>query len=235
MGIVSANLLIGADIVDRSTYTTGSISPAAGALITLFVLSRLAAGAPNTPTVTGCSLTWVQINTTLNSGGNRRVTMFRAMGPAPSSGTLSIDHAGQTQTECDWVIDQHTGVDGGGANGAGAIVQSGVGTDGGTPGTTGTVSLSAFSSPYNMAYGGIVVQTSAVTISPGSGFTELAENITSEAGTDLESEYQLNQPSITWTWGAANTWLAIGIEIKAATFTPAIQLQPDCSRGLIIV
>lgn len=214
MALAFSNLTSGASTVDASSFTTASITPPSDTLILLTVSSRLASGAPNTPTVSGCGLTWVEITNVVNTGGNRRLTCFRARGSSPTSGTLTIDFGGQSQTEASWISDYVTDSDSSGTNGSGAIVQSATGSA--ASGTTSTVTLAAFGSSSNAAYG-VHVNTNPSAITPGSGFTELAENSTSESGTDMQSEYKLNDTTVDATWTGSGSWYSLAVEIKQAT------------------
>src|SRR5687768_12328361 len=87
---------------DAASYTTASLTPTANRLILLTVVSSFGTSGtnqPNNPTVTGCGLTWVNIGFNWHSGRNK-ISLFRAMGSAPSSGALTIDFGGQTQSAC---------------------------------------------------------------------------------------------------------------------------------------
>src|SRR5687767_13823040 len=120
---VTATALTGAmNNVDQSSYATASITPTANRLILCFVQSRASSAA--VPTLTGCGLTWVQVSTGANSTTALRLTLFRAMGAAPSTGALTIDFGGQVQANCSWSVVEFDGVDTSGTNGSGAIVQA---------------------------------------------------------------------------------------------------------------
>ena len=141
---------------DATSYATASVTPAANALILASFATRTGITAdPNTPTLTGCGLTWEVVQSVVydnTSSSRRRLTTFRAMGSSPSTGALTFDCGGQTQTGAVWSIDQFTNVDTSGTNGSGAVVQSAQSAildNSGTPATSLTVTLGAFSSPNN--------------------------------------------------------------------------------------
>lgn len=128
MAVSCSNLLANGSTTGATSYTTASVSPGANHLLLLQVKSRTNITAtPNTPTVTGLGLTWVQIGLPLDiddTGSSReRMTLWRAMG-TPTSGALTFDFAGQSQTHCEWLLDELSGTDTSGTNGSGAIVQS---------------------------------------------------------------------------------------------------------------
>jgi hypothetical protein len=107
-----------------SSYSiTAARALAANELGLVSVLNTKAAS-PDTPTLSGGGVTWVQIATAL-IGSTGRVTMFRAQGSAPSGTTLTADFAGANQTGCLIVVDACTGTKVDTANnGAAAITQS---------------------------------------------------------------------------------------------------------------
>lgn len=217
MALAVTNLTTGSSEVDATEFTTASVSPAADALILLTVATRRSGATPAEPTAAGCGLTWVVLKTQLSySAGtpNRRITIFRAMGASPSSGTIVISCT-DTQTEGAWCVDQITGTDTSGTHGSGAIVQNTSNNDAGSTATTCTLTLSAFGSANNMAYGG-KVHTSGGATTVGSGFTETCDIALSESGTGFQTQYKLNDTTVDWSWTGNNSWFAIAAEIKEA-------------------
>jgi len=98
-------------------------------------------------------------------------------------------------------------------NGAGAIVQNG--STSGDAANGLTVPLAAFGSASDVAYGVFGVVKNALAVSPGTGFTEIAEQPSGEATPgDLEAEWAVNHSSIAATWINLNGG-ALGVEIKA--------------------
>lgn len=198
-----------------NSYPTASVSPGANNLILVTVSSARAAGTIATPTVTGASMTWVQILSQgdAGAGSQRRITMFRGMSASPGSGALTLDFGGQSQDRAYYAVEQVTGTDTSGTNGSGAIVQSAGATNTGTQ-TGITVTLAAITSG-NATYGGVRKGT-ANTPAVGSGFTQLAA---SSATGFFNTEYQIGTDNtVDWTWGsesAAGT-VAVAIEVLAA-------------------
>lgn len=196
-----------------TSYATASVSPVANALTILAVASQFA-GTSNTPTATGASMTWAQIATGADATNNRRVTLFRALSASPGSGAVTIDFAGQSQSNAAWSIESCTGTDTSGTNGSGAVVQSGTAThDSGTSSTGLTVALSALGSANNATYG-MVRANGGSAIVAGSGFTALSNQTTIR----VHSEWKLNDANVAWTWASQLVISnAVGFEIKAAT------------------
>jgi hypothetical protein len=204
--IVANHLIINGDGVDRTSYTTASISPTANRLVVLSVYND--AASPNIPTVSGASMTWTQVVT--RTAGSVRITIFRALSATPGSGVLTIDFAGQTQAGCMWAVDEFSGVNKTGVNGISAIAQT-AGNDATGSQTGITVTLGSFSNANNATYG-VVEWGNNQAITEGSGFTELGE---SNAYVNLEVEFK-NSPdtSVDWTWSSgSNNSLAIALEI----------------------
>lgn len=229
---------------DATSYATASVSPASNALILASFATRTGITAdPNTPTLTGCGLTWEVVQSVVydnTSTSRRRLTTFRAMGSSPSSGALTFDCGGQTQTGAVWSIDQFTNVDTSGTNGSGAVVQSAQAAildNSGTPATSLTVTLGAFSSSNNATFG-VLASEFAGSEAPGSGFTQLGfTDNTPDTDLRLLSEWQAtNDTSVDFSFSGPNVGFGgIAIEIKANSgFTIApnfTDYKPNTGNG----
>mgnify|MGYP003395495187 CR=1 FL=1 len=180
----------------------------------LTVYSRIAAGTPNDATATGNSVTWVKVNSVAQS--NRKITTLRSMGASPTTGTISIDFAAQTQTMCGWSLAEFSGTDTTGTNGSGAIVQSP--TDTNTTGTPSTT-MTAFASTNNVAYYGVGHAANEGT-TPATGFAEIHDIGIAENGAGIETAWKVNDNTLDPTWTSTTVgWNLNAIEIKAATTT----------------
>lgn len=220
--ISATNLTFGGDTDGNSTATTASVSPSSNNLLLLTVSSRTGITVdPNQPTVTGNSLTWVAINSVVydtTGASRRRETVFRALGSSPTSGAISIDFGGQNQTNVIWNLDQISGMDTSGTNGSGAIVQSATNKDETGVLTSLTVTLSAFSSANNVAYGSFSTDTTT-TFTAGTGFTILKQL---QSSTDMATASEINtgnDTSVDINFDAAGGVGGIALEIKAAATT----------------
>jgi len=208
--MVTATNLTTGSASSGTSANTASISPSGNKLI-IVTVANYKSGTANTPTVSGDGLTFVQIQTTSGQSGTWKITMFRAMVASPSSGALTIDFGGNNQAAgIHWTVDQFDNVKTTGANGADAVVQSAIGTGGGS--STGlTVTLGAFANLLNATYGAVNAQA---TISPGSGFSEISEIGGVPTNGILESEFKdTNDTSVDWTWSSASYGNGIAIEI----------------------
>jgi hypothetical protein len=208
---------------DATSFTTGSVTPTADRLQLLAVVNTKSSTA-TLPTVSGDGLTWVQVATcTYDSSTAKRLTLFRALGASPSTGSLTIDFGGTTQTGIGWSWVEVSGTDTSGTNGSGAIVQAVCGTEATT--ATPSVTLSAFGNAANATYGAFGIGTNP-TCTAGTGFTKAGSFSHTTPASAICSEYQTaNDTSVDLTWSASNTGLGIGVEIKDATATGGTKRQ----------
>lgn len=224
MPVVEAPLTSGGtSSAGLSTATTASITPTANRLVLAAIHSEPSGTPATQPTLTGCGLTWVVVQS-LEFTAGARLTVFRALGASPTSGTLTFDFAGQTQIYVAWSIAEFGNVDTSGSNGSGAVVQSGKSS--GTS-TTPLVTLSAFGSTDNATYGaeGTFPKTP---VSAGSGFT-LIHNAGNDPGTTIScgTEWKnTNDTTVDFTT-SGNQWGCVGLEIK---FTAPVT-EHDLSGG----
>ena len=212
--ITQTLLTAGRSASNTRTYTTASISPAANALITVAVLMERPSGV-RTPSLSGGGMsTWTLVSSVdfaTTSSPDMRLMIFRAMSANPGSGTLTITFSSSPDNAM-WIVSQWDGVETGGTNGSAAIVQTGSQRSNGA--TNLTVSLAAFASANNVAYGVVGVARNGPTVSPGSGFTEISEQSSGEAS-DLAVEWASNQPTVRASWGSSVGAAVLGVEIKA--------------------
>lgn len=108
---------------NQTSYATGAYQPAVNSLVVAVVVNSKAAAA-DSPTFSGNGLTWVAMTNQTFFGNTIKITMFRAMGAAPTSTAGTADFAGATQTGCHIRVIQFANADTSGANGSGAIVQT---------------------------------------------------------------------------------------------------------------
>jgi len=225
-------LTVGYNTSNSGAYTTDVISPAPNALITVAVIGHRSSGATDPPTITGGGMAqWDVVATaTLDNASNprKRITVFRAMSAAPGSGPLTIDFPA-TQSNSQWIVSQWTGVATGGVNGAGAIGQTGTVNGDAVNGLT--VDLGSFSSPTNLAYGVFGVESSDPAITPGTGFTLIAEQPSNEGTkSDLMAEVASNDPTVDASWSGLDG-AGVAIEIKATAggnLPPTAGFTPSC-------
>lgn len=224
---------------NATSFATASWTPSANTLYLASVTTRTGITAnPNIPTASGNGLTWVQIATILyddSSSSRRRVTLFRAMGASPTTGALTFDEGGQTQTDGGWIIDEVTGMDTTGTNGSGAIVQSATNVD--VVGATSlTVTLGAFASANNATYGSFGYTTGGLAITIGSGFTQLADNTLGGSSTRVTTEWKsANDTTVDLSPDGTQQMGGIALEIKqAVASTPSLPFPNRLRRSTLI-
>lgn len=236
MAIAFANLGASAnpDInsgTDATSYANSSWTPPTDGLIVVDVIAKRAA-ALDTPTVSGNSLTWIQIGSTLNCGGNNHgLSRFAADASGSSAGATTISFGANTQLHCSASFYHVTGVDLAGGVAA-AFVQTVTAT--GT-GTTGTVPLAAAASSDNRPIVGFFhAQNEAKT--PRTNWTELDDLAGTSGIRNLETQYRSDafETTATATWATSDIWGGIASELKAeGAVQAAVALTPfvSISRG----
>lgn len=204
-----------------ASYNTASISPTANRLQFCVVASNPTTYAVpcNVTSITGCGLTWVHV-TSINFGANGdRLSVFRAMGAAPTTGALTIS-LDATTTSCMWQVMEFAGVDTTGTNGSGAVVQWGTSSTT-SAGTSASTALNAFASANNATFGafdavGVSGSVGNISATAGIGFTQIY-NVSSTEWTNLSTEWRAdNSVAVGETFSpAADVVGCIGIEIAA--------------------
>ena len=214
-GTIGQTLLTsGASATNGRPYTTASIAPAANALVTIAVLSRLSTGAV-TPTVSGGGMTsWTQVASVdydLIATPAARLVVFRAMSASPGSGAITLSFA-NSMGNAQWVVSQWTGVDQSGTNGSGAIGQ--IGRANGNSVTALAKALGAFGNANNVAYGLVGAGLNGPAVTPGAGFAEITETSTGEK-TLLESQWATNLTTVQGSLSSAANAGLLAIELVA--------------------
>lgn len=210
MPLITASALVTSSSgTGASSYATASITPTANSLVLAAVRANNGT-TPNTPTATGCSLTWVAIDTQAITAAGK-ITLFRALGAAPTAGAVTFDFGGLNNDQCHWQVSEFANVDTSGTNGSGAIIQSAKVTTDSV--TTITVTLAAFTSTNNATYG-CLGSNNTKAMTEGTGFTELGEDNANSR--TIETEWKnSNDTSVDWTVAAnGDTFGAIAVEIK---------------------
>lgn len=223
MAITPSTLTSALSTTDATSYATASITPTANRLVLLAIESRIAvgvAGGPQTPTATGCGLTWVTVATQTGYSGagtpNRKITILRAMGSSPSSGAVTIDFNAETQTHCGHSVIEFSDTNQTGTNGSGAIVQTAGANENGVNGTEATVTLASNISDENNITYAWALNTGPATITAGSGFTIHHSGSESEHGTYFVAETKTNSKTANCTWTGNNSWIIISAELAVS-------------------
>lgn len=217
MTVTATHLTTGSSTTNASSYNTASITPTANRLVLVGFTITVASSPSPTPAVTGCGLTWEQVDQTVV--GSRTVHVFRTMGAAPTTGALTI--AGASLTSALWSLVEYDGVDTSGTNGSGAIAQS----FNSKPANTTSLST-AFPVAPTAGNGGFAAVSINVqeNPTPGAGWSG---NATSQSApvTGLIGLFAGSCPAnvaASWTTSAAP--FVVGVEVKAAAAAAAASL-----------
>lgn len=220
MAIVPTVLAAAINTTDATSFTTASIAVGShhNELITVMVYSPAAAD-PNIPTFTqqrGLSLT--QVFTAVATTDHTRMTLFRScISSGGTTGTFTIDWAGQTQTLAVWDVIAWTGTAATAANNG----SDGIGVSNQnvsqSNGTSLTVTLAALQSG-SASMAGFAHNISEGT-TPGTGYSGTSGSSLNAAGpgTGYRSIYKApgdTTPNASWTSNAHR--YAIGVELLLA-------------------
>ncbi len=225
MADITVNVLTsGFSETDASSYPSASVSPAADKVI-LAVVSNRRSPTSVIPTASGAGITWVQVFSEVLTfgGGENRITVFRGIDAAPSTGAITFDFGGQTQLRGSWAILELDNVDTGGADGADAIVQAD--SDENAAATSVSVTLAGFGDANNATIGFCSADNPSVggPYSPGSGWPAFVVNeLTGSQFNAVAVEFRTdNSVTVDFSSNSTDGLTIIGIELKNATPTPA--------------
>jgi hypothetical protein len=205
----------GTNTTDGVTFQTASITPSPNKLLLLSIL--MAPGSATTvaaPTVTGCGLNWVQIDINTGGASTRKSAMYRAMGPAPTTGPLTITVASTaTIGSIVWFVTEHGGVDTSGTDGSGAIAQEVQGAP--TATLAPSVNLPNPPATGNQTFG-IIGCATAQAQTPGTGYTQLDFQSAATPAIGAQIEYaDPPQQAISGTFSStAQNSFVVGVEVK---------------------
>lgn len=219
---IFSNDLTNGSTTNASTYNTASVTPTANHLMLLWVTNTHASSAA-LPTVTGCSMTWVQVDTvvgTRSTGVSQRLTLFRAMKPSGiTTGQITISFGG-AQSGCAWSLTDVVNAETTGSDGADAIVQSVTSSNVTGSATSLTVNLANFASAANGAVACFATSITG-TISPVGNWTKLAQATYTTPNTGIETQwYPTSDTTASASFSASNAF-GIAVEVNAApTYEP---------------
>jgi hypothetical protein len=206
---IATNLLTSGTALAAGTFTTASITPTANRLVLLAIANSTFGPVEYPQSVSGNGLTWTQFAQNSFHSSNSTISLWRAMGPAPSAGTISIVFA-NAQNDCLWSVMEFSGVDTSGTGGSGAVVQS---VTSKSSSTTLSTTLAAFGDVLNATYGvGGCMNTPMGT---GTSMTTVHNLNGTNTGVSMLTEYALSNVSpVTETTSVSDAWAIIGVEIK---------------------
>ena len=160
----------------QSSYSTGTLSPTAGALVlaTCVVLKNSGLGAD--PTISGLGVTWnkIVVDTGLSGSANPvGIYLFATQAASYTTGTITFSPPA-APTECGWNVEQVTGtaVDFA-AQGLGVIPQSGhASTTNGTSVGTNVLPNALISTPQSASYSAMFANSNTEVITQAAGYTQ---------------------------------------------------------------
>src|SRR3989344_4439836 len=197
---------------DATSFTSTSWTPPSSGLIILFVFSRGGAG-NNVPTVTGNSITWTQI-ANYKVGTFRAITLFGANASGSSSGSITLDYAGNTQTTQAVSVFYATGVDlSGGVAAAFVQTQTNTGTCSGTD--CATVTLNAAGNSNNRPIAAFAHDVNEAT-APRTNWTEADDLALGTPARAFETQYRGDafETTASSTITTSSVWMGMAAEIK---------------------
>lgn len=210
MAVSATQLTAGGTTTDGNSFTTASITPTANRLITVVIGLQGSTGTPAL-SVSGCGLTWVQVDNNPLASSTRATAIFRAMGASPTTGALTISTTNNV-TNIFWGVAEWTGMDTSGTNGSGAIGVTGNNT------VSAATSISQAWSP-TAGSAGLAVLDIAVQVNPsaGTGWTALSQqNQPTQANGFLSMWSSTAASPIAASWVGSGNGFYTWIEVKPA-------------------
>ena len=145
------------------------------------------------------------------------MTLFRAMGAAPTAGRVSIDFPSDPE-DAAWSIVEFSGVDTSGTNGSGAVVQNATGRDDAAGPAGLTIVLPSAIGSGNATAGGFGNESNVPSISPGVGYTAFSEVNTTNPRLGLRAEWRAyGNTTVDATQTGSDPIAGIAVEIKASS------------------
>lgn len=225
MSITEAPLTTNIDLTfPGNAATTASIAPTANSVqfLVLMIVWVTQAQAQDPDHVTGGGVTWVKIDSIIDTAAGVTFGLYRAMSASPGSGAVTMDAAPNSHCYI-WAIAELAGVDTSGANGSGAVVQSNKASNNTGAVNTVTPTLAAFGSVNNGAFcvNGYFNASALPTAAPDAGWAEIHETGSLLPSTSLAASIETQwrpdndtTPKATWTLNGAV--YSIAVEVKAA-------------------
>jgi len=200
----------------RGPTGTATPSGAANTALIALVWSTHFQGGP-LPSMSGTPLgkTWTQISTNAwsNADDERRITAFWADGDGATAGTMTVTYPSNdalTYIEIFEVTEMDT---------ASLIVQEvsdRANNSGGDSGTSNgeTLTFAAVGDAENVLILATYINNSGITVTPGSGWTEFAEQTDTGPQTTTHAQWKVNDTTADVSWSStAVRWGQIGFEL----------------------
>lgn len=219
----------GGDTNQRTTgYVCSAFTPAANAVLLLFVgASDTLAAAPNAA-VTGGGLTWTLVGSTTRTGADT-LYVFRAQtGASPASTTIDFSCTGDTASGVTMTLAQITG-----ANTTSPIRQSKFSAAGGVTGTNATITLDAAAVTTSAV---LVAHYNTLNIPMSAGptnYTEISDDTYNTPRHSMAVAYRATgETGSTLTFTSNSTTYAIAaVEVAVMTTGGGAGVQEICGNG----
>jgi hypothetical protein len=213
-----------------TSYNATNNTPSANRLQLLWVFNSRTTTPASVPTASGCGITWDQVGTFLESGQQRRITLFRGTNASPTAGTITISFGGVSQTGChvDLVELWASGLNLA-SNGAAVIVPntgsitSNTGTEQAGTSTGVTVTLATLSNPAN-SVSSFVRNNTTGSITAGTNYLGLGLNTGTAAHLSGLGRPGSTTPNFTWGFQSVTT-RAAAVEIQSPFGAKALALM----------
>lgn len=216
---------------DATTYSSGSWTPPANALLVCWVINRSTVDTPTS--VTGHGATYTRAATVTDAAGLRMHLYVADSGGSPSAGTDDVVFAA-TQGGCHVMVHAFQGVDlSGGA--VAAIVQSVV-TALAATGTSGSLTLAAAGNAANRPISAWAHRANEVT-TPATNWTEIDDGQFPTTAPSSSAECQWRSDAFDTaaaaSWTTSIGFAGIAAELKASLVgpTPIPRIGPDRRAG----
>jgi hypothetical protein len=207
---------------DVAVYVTGPFKPGASRLVLAFVVGqRDGNGDSQTPTVRGNGLTWELVRSvTLANRPERRLSCFRAAGPAPILEPLTIDFGAQRQQLCGWSVFEYDGAE----TGLAALPQV---QQAQLKGTTITVPLGPLIDPAASRLVGALTLDGSRTVTPLDAFFEIDELLIQSPDCTFQTQdREGGGASVSWNWASAEHAAALAVEIRPSSSPVVDEPEP---------
>jgi len=225
MALATTLLTSSYDNVDRTAYTTASISPTANSVLYLFYVTRHATTAPDMTPSGVSGITWTKKASQVD--GISLIGVYEGIvSGSPGTGALTLTMAGAvTAIGCHWHIIQVTGNDT-----VAPTVQQPLGATGST-GTASSLTFAAAGAAANR-FISFHFHRAAEATTPRTNWTELDDvnGTTPNGATEVQWRNDgTNETTASASWVTSSRWQTVGVEVKAATGSAVALASTDAN------
>lgn len=211
MAITRTSILSGNDGTNGSSFVTLAGTPIAGQILMFAVvtLSNVSA-VPNVPTLSGtggfAGVTWTLLASSANTAALLRSSIWVGANPSAASGTVTINLAGQEQSDCCWSC---WSIANASANSLLRQSQLLTGT-----GTAVSLTFGAAALAENAIFSALASDS---TVTPGTGFTEIHDETRTSAALQTQEKLTGGGSTVTATIASTDPYAMVAVEIRASS------------------